>query len=394
MFRHKNKGVVYNALIDIGSGTVGVGIMESKKDADLPKLIYAHRSTMRVTEHKSSLDIDFRRVHEALISTALLLSQEGYKVLRERSSHARISNLYVTCSSPWAYTLVRNVRYENEKPFKITQSILDDLIETAESSILEHLKEDKGQNIDSFEVIERTTVDITVNDYHIVNPINADGTIVALSHVAGVIPKEIIHSIQEVQHKLFPEIELKLHTSILAMYCVVREIFPRLTNYAIFDVTGEVTECAIVENNSFVENTYISSGSISFVRELMQKTGRPLGDIQTNLSAYEEGDGVPDEFVENIKMYEEKVKEMIVRTLKQRIFPSHIIVTAHRPYTDFFARIIKNAIENTITDEPTLFFIEPSLIDSVLEGTGEDAYLALYARFFHKVHSCGEPNQP
>ena len=391
--RRGNKRAVYGALIDIGSGTVGVGIVVSNPENPTPTLIYTHRILMRVTEHKATADIDVRKVREALVSATLILSQEGYQALREYDPNARITELFVTCASPWAYTMVRNVRYENDEPFKITQAIIDDLVETAESEIVDHVRKNITLGASEFEIIERTTVDITVNDYHVSDPIHVTGSVVSLSHVAGVIPKEIVTSIREIQDKIFPDTDLHLHTSILGMYCVIRDIFPKMHNYAIIDVTGEATECALVENNILIENTHTPQGSNSFVRNIIQKTNRPVADIQTHLRAYGDKETEVMEFKEEIESYKKGIAEVVNRIREQRLFPGEIIVTAHRPYTTFFARTITEAITETLGKKLSVHTVETILTDETREGQEEDVYLALIARFFHKVHRCGEPDE-
>ncbi len=384
---------VYGALIDIGSGTVGVGIVVSNPGDATPTLIYTHRILMRVTEHKATADIDIRKVREALVSATLILSQEGYQALQAHDPNARITELFVTCASPWAYTMVRNVRYENDEPFKITQAIIDDLVETAESEIIDHVRKNITLGASEFEIIERTTVDVTVNDYHVSDPIHVQGSVVSLSHVAGVIPKEIVTSIQEIQDKIFPDTELHLHTSILGMYCVIRDIFPKMQNYAIIDVTGEATECAIVENSILIENTHMSQGSNSFVRNIIQKTNRPVPDIQTHLRAYGDQETESVEFTEEIESYKKDIVGVVNRIREQRLFPPEIIVTAHHPYTTFFARIITDAVTQALETKPSVHTVAALLTDANQKENEEDVYLALIARFFHKVHRCGEPDE-
>ncbi len=391
--RRENKQAVYGALIDIGSGTVGVGIVVSREEGAPPEVIYTHRTVMRISEHEATRDIDLRRVRESLISATLLLSQEGLEALRTYDKHAKIGDILVTCASPWAYTLVRNVRYENETPFKITETIITDLVESAESEMIAQIQQETGMNSGSFEIVERTTVDLTVNDYPVTDPTHVTGSTVSLSHVAGVIPNEIIRAIEEVQDKLFPEATLQIHTSVLALYCVVREIFPRMTNYAIIDVTGETTECALIQNGALTENTFIPYGSVSLTRELLKKTKRPLGDIQTNLRAYGDREINETNFPEILSEYETHIRSCVAKIHEHIFFPTNIIITAHRPYTSLFSRIIAHAITEELAKPPTIHTLESSIIKSISGEVADDVYLALYAQFFHKVHSSHEPNE-
>ena len=390
-FRHNDSDTVYGVLIDISSGTVGVAIVASPHDGKLPRLIYTHRNTMRITKHGAELSENIRRVREALFSAALTLSQEGKQVLSEFDSKAVITKMYVTCSSPWSYTVARTVHFEDNVPFKITRSIIDDLIQSAESEILNHVRTVEHVTSNDFSIVERATVDINVNDYPVVHPLNLKATILGLSHIAGLVPQEILDAVNEVQEKLFPETELRAHTYMLVMYCVMREIFPRLNTMCIVDITGEATEFAIVENGLLIENTSISIGSNTFIREVMETTGKPAADIQSHMSLVgTDAHLSTTEFAPHIDAYKNQIIQTITGLLEHRAIPADIVVTAHRPFEHFFAPIIENAFKETLHNEPHTLSIRQNIIDEISQGGGDDVYLALGARFFHKLHGCGE----
>ncbi len=390
-FRHNDSDTVYGVLIDISSGTVGVAIVASPKGEKLPKLIYTHRNIMRVTKHGAEKSENIRRVREALFSASLILSQEGKQVLSEHDPKAVITKMYVTCSSPWSYTVARTVHFEDDEPFKITHNVINDLIQSAESEIIDHIRGVEHVTDNGFSIVERATVDITVNDYPIAHPLNLKGTMLGLSHIAGLVPQEILDAVHEVQEKLFPETELKAHTYMLIMYCVMRDIFPRLNTMCIVDITGEATEFAIVENGLLIENTSIPTGSNTFIREIMETTGKPAADIQSHMSLVGKDAHLNTaEFGDHIDAYKKQIIETITTLLEHRAIPADIIITAHRPFEQFFAPIIENAFKETLHNEPHILSIRQSIVDEISDGAGDDVYLALGARFFHKLHGCGE----
>ncbi|QQR65190.1 hypothetical protein IPH92_01235 [Candidatus Kaiserbacteria bacterium] len=389
--RHNSSDTVYGVLVDISSGTVGIAIVASPKGAKLPQLIYTHRNTMRITEHGSEKSENIRRVREALFSASLILSQEGKQVLNEFDSNAVITKMYVTCSSPWSYTVARTVHFEDNVPFRITNSIINDLIQSAESEILNHIRGVEHVTSNGFSIVERATVDITVNDYPVVHPLNLKGTILGLSHITGLVPQEILDAVNEVQEKLFTETELRTHTYMLIMYCVLRDIFPRLNTLCIVDITGEETEFAIVENGLLIENSSVPVGSNTFIREIMKSTGKPSADIQSHMSLVgNEAHLNAAEFTPHIESYKKQISETLSQLLEHRSIPADIVITAHKPFERFFAPIIENVFKDTIKNEPRILSISQNIIDEISHGAGDDVYLALGARFFHKLHGCSE----
>jgi cell division ATPase FtsA len=391
-FGENKSSATYGALIDIGSGTVGVAIVSSHPQKKIPTILYSHRTTMRITQGNTQNDGQFRRIREALFSASLLLSQEGEQALLAHDTHAKITKLYVTCSSPWSYTIARNVHYEDDTPFKITDDIISDLVQSAEAEIITHLHEQSDLPTSDFDIVERATVDITINEYSVEHPIGLKGSVLELSHIAGAIPQEIIDAIHEVQEKLFPHTELRIHTYMLVMYCVSRELFKTIPSRCLIDVTGEATEFGIVENNLLIENTFIPYGSNRFVRDVMAHTGKPVSDINTHIKEFGSTAGISYADLDNdIEEYIVHMEEILNAILARRVLPKEIILTTHKPYTKLFTHIIQTALSRVTESKTRIITIEQVVIDEVTSETvATDVYLALGARFFHKLHGCGE----
>ncbi len=388
LLKRNESDMLYGVLFDISSGSVGVSIVASHVGDRLPKILYAHRTGMRVSSLTNRKEENVRRIREALFSSALLVSQNGLQALTEHYPDAKITKLYVTCSSPWSYTVARNVHYENDESFKITEGILQDLIQSAEDEILSHLRNISVINEEGFEIVERATVDIAVNEYPVSNPLSLQGKILDLSHVIGAIPKDILIAIHEVQDKLFPNTELRAHTYMLIMYCVLRDILPTVHSLCIIDITAEATEFGIVEHNLLTENLSVPFGSGSFARHAAKTSERPIADILTQV--HENNNPETSLLSETVLEYKNKIQEALTDLLSRRMIPADIVITAQKEEQAFFKKIVEEAVRQVRTTETRFIEIDSHIIDEIDMGAESDSYLALGARFFHKLHGCGE----
>ncbi len=393
-FGHNDKDATYGVLIDIASGTIGVAVVASETANKVPIILYAKRTSLRITKNKATGVEDLRRVREALLSALLQLSQDGLQLLTEHNSRAKVTKLYVTCSSPWSFTIARDVHYESDESFKVTSTIINDLVHSAEEEIASHLKNMPETEGEDFEIVERATVDMTVNDYPVKHPLNLKGSVLGLSHIVGLVPSDIMTSLHEVQDKLFPDTELRVHTYMLIMYCVMRDLFPRVHSLCIINVTGEAIEFGIIENNLLIENTFVPYGSSTFVRDIMEQTGKPSSDILSTLEAHGDDTALEEpDFSEQIASYKEKITEAVNGILTRRIFPTDVIITASRPYEPLFKKVIEQTLESTLEKKVSVITVPRKVIEEISHGSGDDVYLALAARFFHKLHGCGEVNE-
>jgi len=395
MFLFGNDDAVsYGVLIDISSGSVGIAIAESNPESPTPAILYSERISMRITKHGAEESENIRRIKETLFSASLTLSQDGIKALHEHNPSARLNKMYVTCSTPWSYTTARNVYYEEDENFRVTDEIIDDLVKGAESEMLSEATDADHIKGDVFEIVERATVDYTINDYAIENPVKLAGKTFGLTHIGGLVPSEIFDSIEEIHTKFFPQTELKVHTYMFAMYCVLRDLFPEYPSLLIIDVTAETTEYALVEDSILIENTFTASGSSSFIRDTMTETGQPASDIQTLMST-ESGTTHLDssKIAQSIDTYKKQISEMILKLQEKKIVPNTVVVTSQMPYEYFFASIILDCLETLFENKPKVLDLKQEIQKISSFGSEIDVYLMILTQFFHKSHKCGEPSE-
>ena len=394
LFGNDDDAVSYGVLIDVSSGSVGIAIAESNPESPAPSILYSERISMRITKHGAEESENIRRIKETLFSASLTLSQDGIKTLHEHNPKARLSKMYVTCSTPWSYTTARNVYYEEDENFRVTDEIIDDLVKGAESEMLSEATDADHIKGDVFEIVERATVDYTINDYAIENPRKLTGKTFGLTHIGGLVPSEIFDSIEEIHTKFFPQTELKVHTYMFAMYCVLRDLFPTYPSLFIIDVTAETTEYALVEDSILIENTFTASGSSSFIRDTMTETGQPASDIQTLMST-ESGTTHLDssKITQSIDAYKKQISEMILKLQEKKIVPNTVVVTSQMPYEYFFASIILDCLETLFENKPKVLDLKQEIQKISSFGSEIDVYLMILTQFFHKSHKCGEPSE-
>ncbi len=382
------KKVAYGVLVDISSGSIGVAIVSSPRNSPEPTLLYVHRNSMRVTTHGIE---GIRRVKEALFSTALILSQEGMGVLRQHDPSARISRMFVTCSAPWAHTVSRDVYYESDTPFKVTASVLNDLIESAEAEIYTSIEQNPDISETAFDIVERATVNATVNDYPVVQPLHLKGRTLGLSHVVGLIPHEIRDAVYEIQEKLFPTTTLRAHTCMLVTYCVLRDLFPKTEALCIVDTTGEATEIAVVERHTLIENISMPMGVNTLIRSIMETTKKPATDIQSVIELHEDGSrDIEPEYRSCTDSYVDNLTRTLGVIFEKKQLPKNVVFLTQRKHNGFFVPLVTKSFEQTLSVKPHFLNVQNKLSLHTDSSVGEDLYLKLSARFFHKMHGCGE----
>jgi hypothetical protein len=387
------KNALYGVIIDIGSGSVGIGIIHSDQREDLPKVLFSHRVYMRVSKSGGAEDERFREMREALFSASLILSKEGILALREYDARGKIGRILVTCSSPWAHTVSKNVTYEQDKPFKVSKSIIKDLITTAESQIAESIEESALVGSMGLKVVEKATVNVRLNGYPIHEPIGLSGTLVELSHITGLLPAEVLDAVYEVQEKILPDTEISAHTYMLVIYCVLRDLFPRTESLCIVDVTGESTEIGVVQNGILTETVHAPYGSNTLLRHIAEKADVTPREAVALLRGYTDqtlSETKHGEVQKLLEGYSASVGVVFDELHRGKTIPTTLAITGTPELEALFASLIPQIATDSTKRSFKIIKIKKGTLDEIAVHENEDIFISIAARFFHKLHGCGE----
>lgn len=384
---------LYGAIFDIGSESVGVAIVESDQKAKYPTIIFSHRVHMRITKKKLETADRVRTMKEALFSASLIISRDGLEALALHNKHATVTKMLVSCSAPWSFTLSRNVAYEGETELKVSRDLIDDLIGSAEVEIEKHMRSGDMPSDLIYEVVERATIDVRINDYPVVQPIGLRGKAISLAHVTGLIPREVIAALTEVEEKVFPQTTIRAHTFMLVLYCVLREIYTDHTALTIVHVTGDTTEFGVVEGDTLVESVSAPVGLESVIRTMMQNDKETAREMYSLLTLYHKGELTNDSAARvksALTAYADTVKTALDAQARSRRFPKTAFVLAPSPFTPLFTAVLEPFLRESLGIQGELLNLNESILGETPTHDVDDANIIITSRFFHKLHGCGE----
>lgn len=107
----------YGAILDIGSGSVGVAIVASDPLQKNPEIVWSHRERMLLRD-TDTIEQSAKHITTALLNTILTLGSEGIRALRQHEKNSSIETMQVTISAPWSYTITKTVSYTHEEPLR------------------------------------------------------------------------------------------------------------------------------------------------------------------------------------------------------------------------------------------------------------------------------------
>ncbi len=387
----------YGALVDIGSGSVMVAIIHSNKSSHNPEIIW-HDRIMTTVKNIDSLQESLRPILVAIFTALLKLDSEGRKSLLKVNKKAKITNLYCTISAPWSKIVIKDIKYKQEKPFLITETLLEELEAKAEIKIKNSLKNDKNWKATNLDLVDQNIIELLANGYHVSNSLGQKAKNIDLTQINVVVHKKISNKIRELQEKIFPETNLKITSFMFSFFNSLKneKLKARNKNYWLIDITREATEIALVKQGALSHCDFISFGQLSLAREVSFITKKPIQEI---LSFFNSNN--PYGFTERVtpkqkkeiekvfSAYTNKISELIDNIIKETNFQaSSIIFHSNFQSETLFYHLI-NEIFSKEKESDDIFLTPFSQTDLgkkrrlTSSKTYSDSALLVCAQFFH-----------
>jgi len=400
-FSQRSSADTYGAIVDIGSGSVLVAIVHSHQKNSHPNILWSHREHVPLRDI-ASLKQASKSVITALISAALELDTTGRKVLAAHHPGARISQIQSSISAPWSYTVTKTINYTQEKPFTITQTLVQELIKTAEQKILNDLSQNEMLDKNGLLPITTITLDTLSNGYRVRRPENEKASEFSISRANVVAQAPIIKTLNDTGEKIFTDLEHKQLSFMLIAFFVLRDLLPQVHEIAIVDITYEATELGIVRDSTLQHCTHTPFGVFSLAREIAAAVSIPLSEAFGHLHSPE-----PFSFLETVsktkkkevdeifEAYIDSIASLFKETGDELSIPKTIALHVDLNSEPLFLSLIEKAAKRCTKSTPIVTLVTKEIFKQTFdEKTTKDFFthssdtaLLLSALFFHKHRS-------
>lgn len=373
------------AIIDIGSGSVGVAIVVSNTVTGNLTIVWSHRIHMLIKEHQNKEELE-KEINTTLVSALLELGSSGVKALYSFDPKLSITHIQSAVCAPWSYTVTKTIHYEDDKKFEVTEQLIDQLVETAKKQVLASTLDGALIKDLGLETITDTVIDIQLNGYSIKEPIGHKSKDIILSHLSALAQEKIIQTAKESVDKILPKVKISHYSFMYMYYQVLRHLHPDTSEICLIDITNEATEIGIVRDDVLRHTTHIPFGMYSLAREITLATGIPKEEAYAlmkdeegvMLSTYSEKN--KDKIGKILTAYENEVTELFKNTGDVLAIPKTLFMHVSKNTETFFAAHIKNATQKATGLDHTVHLFTSELLG---DKTMSDTALALSAHYFH-----------
>lgn len=282
-FSKKNKES-YSLVFNIGSGSVSGGIIKFTEKSGVDITYYAKELIPFQQEVSVSKHMDFMKT--TVTTLAQRIRTEGLKkIVTKKGSDFIVDRVFYVFASPWSASQVKTIRVKEPKPFKITEAYLSNLIDAEEKKFQVDIAQ-------SGKIIEKKIIQVNLNGYTVTDIYNKIAKELEISVFFTIVPEDILQAVEDSVSKVFTIKNIWCHSSSLAMFSVIRNLFPHKEDFIHLDISEEITDISIIKDGIMTNGATIPLGRNHFIRELSKslKVTEPIADSMIKMQCGKNND--------------------------------------------------------------------------------------------------------
>ena len=370
-------------IVDIGSGSVAVAIVELSPDEHTPsKVVVAKRVALPKSDEERPDGAAFTGI-VALIEPTVKSVLELHASL---APHARVAKVTGVLHAPWITVATSEEAQLYEKDITITKAHIDDLAQKATAKVAPT----------TGEAFEKVVVRTELNGYPTGHPIGKAAHRAHVVTLTGSTEKTVFAAIQDALTKSLPGRAPVLRSSPNITITVLNPLARRTPHYSALDITSEASGILVVSSGKVQSFVTIPIGWRSLIRELAKKYVTTPEEATSRLRmAIEESCtgtdcmSVLSSLSDVAPQYTKLYAESFAKIAEKERMPSTMIVTAPPDIAPWFVELLARLDFAPFTDTGNPFVVqrvqEQHITDFAIfaPGVQPDAGIALDAAFVH-----------
>ena len=283
-----NKHIV---LIDIGSSSVAAAVVKYEPKEN-PNVLFHVREPIRIQEE---LDVDrfISHMTSALKNVLTLVQQQGIIKTKASNSGEKIERVVCVLSSPWYTGDTKQIFLNEEQPFTVTKdfidNIIDDVVAQYKDEDLTNLKHESIHMQDAV-LVDEQVMEVRLNDYPTRKPVGKKTTSMTLSIYLSVMAGSMKNEIQETIGTFFNH-DVDFHAFPLVGSRALQSLFSREDHFLMMDVTGEVSDIALISGDIVAQSGSFSVGHNALIRYVTEALGISVEEARSRIAMHLEDAG-------------------------------------------------------------------------------------------------------
>lgn len=380
--RGRSKSSTYGIVVDVGSGSIGVAIIESPYGAKRPTIIWSKRTPVE-RKHKNPTAASVKcELQLAVQSTLALAAKHGLRALRAHDAKATIANVQVSIAAPWSYTVTKTIRVKHERPFALTKDIIAGMTERARTEAHAEFERTNAPALQGLALLSNTTMNVYANGYEIREPIGKKVLEVSTEQLIDLADADLVQAVEDAVEKNFRSATLHIHSFMRIYYAALCSMQVHTRDACLVDITDEATELGIVQNGMLVHVAHVPYGTSTIARLIAAAYHIPVPEGLSTLrsDALDTVEANIPKMRQVTDEYDDAVREAFMRSSSTLSIPKTIFLHTDRNTEGFFGRRFAEVATRSGRGETTVHQVTSRFMEA---GTNDDSSLLLGAYVLH-----------
>lgn len=176
-------------------------------------------------------------------------------------AHLKLSleNAFVLVSSPWYISETSIIKMDEQKPFLVT----DTLINSAKENLVKGYRDSHKLDVT---VLEQKIIHIMLNGYPTNEPLKKKAQTLDMTVFTSFARKSSVDRIHEIIENNFHLKKISVHSQSLVSFSVISDIWHDISQYIIADITSQLTELVAVRKGTLSEASSFPKGKQFLVK--------------------------------------------------------------------------------------------------------------------------------
>jgi hypothetical protein len=393
LFTKENSHTHVVLIFDIGSGSIGGALASVSPEGTT--IHYSIRRELPPTRRNNSEEF-LSSLKYSVSLVAECLHKDGLKELKKLNiPTTKISKSYCILSSLWYVSELRDLKVRREKPFVVTISHIEGLIERQSSYVKSsQLLTYAEESTDELVKLDHKIIDVRINGYATSAPYGKSANELEASVYLSLTPKIVPTTIDRAISKFFHPEEMHFHSVGLTTFTVLRDLFSTTDDYMFLDISGELTDVFVIKNGALKEAASFPIGSETIVRSLSKKlrTSYESALSKASLALSEKSDESHSSktiksLAEAQKKWSESFKQVAENFTHTSFLPKNIFFISDPSTTQIFKYFIEDIeieYNRRCRDVCQITLVESPFFKDYIKGKNNDSFLSLHALFTQK----------
>lgn len=382
--RKRRSRSAHGIVIDVRPSSIGVAVVASTLGEDMPTIVAHTRIATPFFKGKQTANFQ-PLVKETFHQLEKLMQEYVHTATEELGEVHRVSEVIASVTAPWSRVTSRTVVYKKDSPFRVTESLLFDLVKQAEEDIDTSIQETEIAQTCGFNVGSRSVLQEFVNDYPVRNSLGKQGYSLKLTHATNLIATPLSRLLHLFIEDTVPNVPHCTYAYLYILFSIVQRTLPDLQSFAVINITDEETEIGIVKNGTIRYMTHLAYGAESFVRTLVSDDTTPRDDVISRLQGIAEGSISADaqkHIAEARATYAQAVRPLITTIFEEYYLPRTIVLMTPSDTARILGADVTDIFNETSNDTSTILnALDPTHFP--ISQIHEDSSLAALAWFYH-----------